>query len=94
MHYSDWRDEAERIILHPGDIIIDIINGQVGVLVKMERRITAVDDDLYFWDVMWSAGDALDATSAVNPMWMEERSLKLSIIVGFYDLYSGSIEKD
>jgi len=73
--------------LNSGDIIIDIVNKQVGVLVSVERRITMEDDDLYFWYVNWTSND-LDVTVAPNPIWMEETSLKLSIIVGFYDLYS------
>mgnify|MGYP003646266370 CR=1 FL=1 len=82
-----WRDQANSVILNSGDIVIDIVNKQVGVLVSVERRITMEDDDLYFWYVNWTSND-LDVTVAPNPIWMEEISLKLSIIVGFYDLYS------
>jgi len=82
-----WREQADSVILNSGDIIIDIVNKQVGVLVSVERRITMEDDDLYFWYVNWTSND-LDVTVAPNPIWMEETSLKLSIIVGFYDLYS------
>tara|TARA_R110002110_G_scaffold103187_1_gene260906 strand:+ start:71 stop:337 length:267 start_codon:yes stop_codon:yes gene_type:complete len=82
-----WRDQANSVILNSGDIVIDIVNKQVGVLVSVERRITMEDDDLYFWYVNWTSND-LDVTVAPNPIWMEETSLKLSIIVGFYDLYS------
>ena len=53
----------------------------------MERRISIEDDDLYFWYVNWTSSD-LDVTVAPNPIWMEEDSLKLSVIVGFYDLYT------
>lgn len=73
--------------MNSGDIVIDIVNKQVGVLVSVERRITIEDDDIYFWYVKWTSND-LDVTVAPNPIWMEETSLKLSIIVGFYDLYS------
>jgi hypothetical protein len=82
-----WREQAASVILNPGDIIIDIVNKQVGVLVRMERRISIEDDDLYFWHVNWTSSD-LDVTVAPNPIWMEENSLKLSVIVGFYDLYT------
>jgi hypothetical protein len=82
-----WREQANSVILNSGDIVIDIVNKQVGVLVSVERRITMEDDDLYFWYVNWTSND-LDVTVAPNPIWMEETSLKLSIIVGFYDLYS------
>ena len=94
MEKLHWREQAERVILNPGDIVIDIVSGQIGILVNRERRITIEDDDLYFWYITWSAGGDLDATNAPNRVWLEEQSLKLSIIVGFYDLYSQSSEKD
>ena len=82
-----WRQQADKVILSSGDIIIDIVNKQVGVLVNIERRISIEYDDIYFWYVNWTSND-LDVTVAPNPIWMEETSLKLSILVGFYDLYT------
>ncbi len=89
-----WREQADNVILSVGDIVIDIVNKQIGVLVSRERRISMEDDDIYFWYVTWSSGNDVDMTSVPNRVWIEEQSLKLSIIVGFYDLYSQSSEKD
>ena len=90
----NWREQAECVILSVGDIVIDIVNRQVGVLVSRERRIPMEDDDIYFWYVTWTAGNSLDLTNAPNRVWIEEQSLKLSILAGFYDLHSQSSEKD
>lgn len=87
MSKLNWREQADKVILNVGDIVIDIVNKQVGVLVARERRISIEEDDLYFWHVNWTSND-MDLTVAPNRIWMEENSLKLSIIVGFYDLYA------
>jgi len=87
MSKLNWREQADKVILNTGDIVIDIVNKQVGVLVSRERRISIEEDDLYFWHVNWTSND-MDLTVAPNRIWMEENSLKLSIIVGFYDLYT------
>ena len=94
MRDYDWRAQTQHIILSPGDIVVDIVNSQVGVLVKKERRDVHGSDFLDFWFVTWSSGIDVDATSAPNRVWLEEQSLKLSIVVGFYDLYAQSSEKD
>ena len=49
MAFKDWRDQARHVILSPGDMIIDVISNQYGLLIERERRISYVDDDVYFW---------------------------------------------
>ncbi len=88
MAFSDWRDQAKHVILNRGDMVIDIISNQYGLLIERERRITYVDDDVYFWKVTWSNNMyELDATNVPSPIYIEEEGLKLSILIGFYDLY-------
>tara|TARA_R100000664_G_C2703216_1_gene102778 strand:- start:352 stop:630 length:279 start_codon:yes stop_codon:yes gene_type:complete len=82
-----WRELADCVILSVGDIVIDIVNKQIGVLVNRERRISMEDDDIYFWYITWTAGNDVDSTSSPTCVWIEEKSLKISIYVGFYDLY-------
>ncbi len=86
MGNNNWTNKADCVILSIGDMIVDIATGQIGVLLCREHRITFEDDDLYFWYVNWN-NDIKDASSAPNPIWMEEQGLKVSIYVGFYDLY-------
>ena len=86
MGNNNWTNKADCVILSIGDMIVDIATGQIGVLLSREDRVTFEDDDLYFWHVNWN-NDIKDASSAPNPIWMEEQGLKVSIYVGFYDLY-------
>ena len=88
MVFKDWRDQANHIILSPGDMVIDIVSNQYGLLVVRERRISYADDDVYFWQVKWSSNmHDLEATDVPSPIYIEEEGLKLSILIGFYDLY-------
>jgi len=79
------REESERIKLVPGDMIVDITCNNVGILVERVRRISIQDDDVYFWMIHWSK-----EREQVSPMTlqMEEEGLKISIVVGLYDLFS------
>ena len=67
-------------------MIVDVATGQIGVLVFREHRVTYEDDDLYFWQVQWNKHPTT-VEYAPNSMWMEEQGLRISIFVGFYDLY-------
>tara|TARA_B100001094_G_scaffold232432_1_gene227290 strand:+ start:1125 stop:1397 length:273 start_codon:yes stop_codon:yes gene_type:complete len=88
MAFKDWRDQARHVILSPGDMIIDVISNQYGLLIERERRISYVDDDVYFWKVTWSTNmSELNASYPSSPIYIEEEGLKLSILIGFYDLY-------
>ena len=85
--HTNLRDESERIKLYPGDMIVDITCNNVGILVDRVRRISIQDDDVYFWTIHWSK-----ELEQVTPMTlqMEEEGLKISIVIGLYDLFSGS----
>jgi|TARA_Y200000002_G_scaffold364379_1_gene353338 hypothetical protein len=88
MAFKDWREQARHVILSPGDMVIDIISNQYGLLIERERRISITDDDVYFWKVTWSSNmSELDSSYASSPIYIEEEGLKLSILIGFYDLY-------
>ena len=82
---TNLRDESERIKLYPGDMIVDITSNNVGILVERVRRISIQDDDVYFWTIHWSK-----ESEQLMPMTlqMEEEGLRISIVVGLYDLFS------
>tara|TARA_R100000008_G_scaffold19874_2_gene10249 strand:+ start:562 stop:840 length:279 start_codon:yes stop_codon:yes gene_type:complete len=84
---TNLREESERIKLLPGDMIVDITCNNVGILVERVRRISIQDDDVYFWTIHWSK-----ERDQVSPMTlqMEEEGLKISIVVGLYDLFSSN----
>lgn len=84
---TNLREESERIKLIPGDMIVDIACNNVGILIDRVRRISIMDDDVYFWVIHWSK-----ESDSMSPMTlqMEEEGLKISIVVGLYDLFSSS----
>jgi hypothetical protein len=83
------REYTKDVKLNAGDMIIDSVTGQIGLLIAYDRRISITSDDVYFWSVKWS-NDAHSENSIdiINLIWMEEEGLKLSILVGFYNLHS------
>ena len=47
MHY-DLQERLKDVTLSIGDIIIDTFSGYTGMLIKRERRIDMLEDDMYF----------------------------------------------
>ena len=84
-----WRDQIAHVILYPGDMIVDGLTGHYGLLVERVKKDVGYESEsnIYFWRVRWSYLQS-DYRDAPNPDWMEEDGLKMSILVGFYDLYS------
>ena len=77
------KEELNQITLAVGDVIIDVSTNAVGFLLKRERRIDILQDDLYFWEIKWASGmhDNEFGNSPKLSLW-EEEQLKLSIILG------------
>ena len=66
-----------------GDVIIESSTGNVGFLIKRERRIDMIQDDMYFWTVKWSdEGLVPEFKSFSQFRILEEDYLKISIILG------------
>lgn len=83
MSYTALSDELETIVLSVGDVIIESSTGNVGFLIKRERRIDMVYDDMYFWTVKWSdEGLVPEFKSFSQFRILEEDYLKISIILG------------
>lgn len=80
-------EELERVILCIGDIIIDQLGDQAGILINRTRHIDMVEDDVYMWEVKWLT-TADDPTEVPSPNYLEEESLKFSIVIGMYDWHS------
>jgi hypothetical protein len=82
----DLRERAKKIILSKGDIIIDRHNNSVGILLSYVHRVDIEHDDLYFWEIAWTAGDNnLSDLEEKGKFYLEEEGLKLSIIIGLYE---------
>jgi len=84
------RERTRTIKLISGDMIIDLVSGSIGVLLKRSRRIDIIEDDIFFWEVYWSKENKYfeDFTEHPTSMFLEEEGLKLSIVVGTVEWYS------
>ena len=94
MSYKILRAETSRVILSIGDIIVDTITNQIGILTERKRYIDMVEDDVYIWEVKWINKISKDNyVDAPIPPIMEEEGLKLSIVIGVYywqSIYGGT----
>jgi hypothetical protein len=82
---------CNELDLYVGDMIIDTHCNSVGVLTKRIHRISMTEDDLYFWMIYWtnqSNDDSLSSLERVS-IQMEEEGLKISILLGMYELFPG-----
>ena len=92
MHY-DLQESLNSVILSVGDIIIDQFSGYSGMLMKRERRIDMLDDDMYFWHIKWMTNVVredlnLNHTRIRLSDVLEEEGIKLSIVVGAMEWHS------
>jgi hypothetical protein len=77
------QEELDSINLSSGDIIIDVETNAVGFLIERIRRVDIVEDDIYFWQVVWaSKNHDLESEGGSKSDILEEENLKLSIILG------------
>jgi len=83
-----WRDQISHVILSSGDMIVDSLTGHYGLLIVRKKKDVGYESEssIYFWSVKWSYV-VDDYRDAPNPDWVEEDGLKMSILVGYYDLY-------
>ena len=79
------KERLESVILSIGDIVVDCVNNDIGILVRRVRQFDMLLDELYIWEVRWinKAKEDLPMSGAI-----EEESLKLSIAVGTYEWHS------
>lgn len=87
---NNLQEELESVILNIGDLIVDETTGFVGLLVKRERRIDMIYDDLFFWHIRWIKNinrGGEDPTNLPISNIIEEEGMKLSIVVGMLTLY-------
>jgi len=89
---SDLKKRLDSVILNVGDIVVDCINNDIGILVRRKRQFDVLLEELFLWEVRWinKANQDLPMTGII-----EEESLKLSIAVGTYEWHSiegGSFE--
>ena len=77
------REELDTISFSPGDVIIEASTGNIGFLIKRQRRIDIELDDMYFWEVRWSDQTLVNEFKTFSQFRiLEEDYLKISIILG------------
>ena len=79
--------ELQRVILSIGDVIIDRMMNQAGILIDRTRRIDMIMDDVYMWEVKWLTSIA-SIVEVPHANYLEEETLKLWIVLGTYDWHS------
>lgn len=92
---DDLYSELQRVILNVGDLIVDETTGYVALLLKRERRIDMIYDDMFFWHVKWVKNIdryADDPTNVPLSTIIEEEGMKLSIAVGMLTHYPANGE--
>ena len=73
----------DSIDLHPGDIIIESSTNCIGFLVRKSRYIDMIEDDIYFWHIMWSDPKLIPQFNTFSQTdYIEEIYLKNNIILG------------
>jgi hypothetical protein len=87
MDLDKLRRRAGYVKFSAGDIIIDLMTGEVGVLLTKHQRIDMVKNDIYVWEIVW-ATDVGDSYNAPNSRYMEERGLKMSVVAGLYEWHT------
>ena len=50
---SDLKKTLERVILNVGDIVVDCINQDIGILTRRVRKFDFLLEELYIWEVRW-----------------------------------------
>ena len=82
---ENLQSRLKSVILSIGDIVVDCVNNDIGILVRRVRQFDVLLDELYIWEVRWinKAKENVPMVGAI-----EEESLKLSIAVGTYEWHS------
>jgi len=82
---EDLQKRLERVTISVGDIIVDCVNSDIGILVRRKVHIDMLLDEICMWEIRWINKSKQDV-----PMigYIEEESLRLSIAVGTYEWHS------
>ena len=48
---SDLQKTLKRVILNVGDIVVDCINQDIGILTRRVRKFDYLLEELYIWEV-------------------------------------------
>ena len=81
---EELRESTKYVILEVGDMICDTRTGSKGFLIRRERRIDIVRDDIYVWHITWFS----KKREQFNCLpFMEEEGIKMSVVIGTVVMY-------
>lgn len=82
---NDLKSRLDSVILSVGDIVVDCVNNDIGILIRRSRKFDIMLEEIFMWEVRW-----INKSDQNLPMMgiIEEESLKLSIAVGTYEWHS------
>ena len=82
---NDLKRRLDSVILSVGDIVVDCVNNDIGILIRRSRKFDIMLEEIFMWEVRW-----INKSDQDLPMMgiIEEESLKLSIAVGTYEWHS------
>ena len=81
---EELRESTKYVILEVGDMICDTRTGYKGFLIRRERRIDIVRDDIYVWHITWFS----KKREQFNCLpFMEEEGIKMSVVIGTVVMY-------
>ncbi len=84
---EELREEASHVILHVGDMILDVRTKSKGFLRSRERRIDIIEDDIFVVTIFWFSQNK-EYSNYNNLEFIEEEGLKVSIVIGTIELFS------
>ncbi len=90
---DDIRQECDDLVLRPGDLLVDPLTRSIGIL--MDMKVVPGDEGYMYasvyWNIYWMNGTHWDLVYQ-GPTMMEELGLKMSVVIGIYNLHSvGSV---
>ena len=88
---DDIRQECDDLVLHAGDLLVDPLTRSIGILMEM-KVIPGDEGYMYasvYWNIYWMNSTHLDLVYT-GPTMMEELGLKMSVVIGIYNLHSVS----
>ena len=81
---NDLQERAKCVKLNIGDIVVDCVTNDIGILVRRRHHIDIIEDEVYFWDVKWINKTKTHPTLSN----LEEESLIMSIAIGTIEWHS------
>ena len=77
---ENLQSRLKSVILSIGDIVVDCVNNDIGILVRRTRQFDIMLDELYLWEVRWinKANQNLPMMGAIEEESLEPTALDVT----------------